>query len=92
MLIISLTMHDTKMSQQKWILHQQLHSINDQLVARAFILQNQCGPQAFKRDQADIGNRLLFILALTAQGYYLQFLQPNWNYNQIMALCWSVLK
>ena len=43
-------------------------TVNDQLVAGAFILQNRCGPQAFKRDQAAIGNRLLFILALTSTG------------------------
>ena len=45
-----------------------INTVNDQLVARAFILPNRCGPQAFKIDQAAIGNRLLFILALTSTG------------------------
>ena len=44
------------------------NTVNDQLEARAFILQSRRGPQAFKRDQVAIGNRLLFILALTSTG------------------------
>ena len=49
------------------------YTVNDQLVARAFILQNPCGPRAFKRDQAAIGNRLLFILAPANTGPLLFF-------------------
>ena len=43
-------------------------TVNHQLVARAFISQNGVGPRALKRDQAAIGNRLLFILALASTG------------------------